>query len=358
VTHAHRELAAGDAKLKVCSVPLRVDQRVVGVLLVEQSSDQPVEVGTVELLQATMDLVSPVLEVRRTDDRSIALRTWDWSVKTAAWAVGPKHTVWKAAAVLVFVVSVLMVFVKTPYRVGAVMEVQPYQPRTVSVPFDGKIKLVGEGIEPGAKVKAGDVLAELDTTEMQLRELDAASQIVQAEKEADEAMKKNDQSQAQRATAKADQARAQLALWKTRIEQARLTAPISGSVIAGDVKDKVGATVQLGQALFQIADTSDVIVLARVDDRDIALIKEGMTGQVAAKAKPGEKFDFVVERIVPLSQPKEGKNLFEVRARLTQAPAWFKPGMEGQARFNSERHSLAWIASRRVLDQLKVWLWW
>jgi hypothetical protein len=358
VTHAHRELAAGDAKLKVCSVPLRVDQRVVGVLLVEQTSDANVEVGTVELLQATMDLVTPVLEVRRTDDRSIALRTWDWMVKTAAWAVGPKHTVWKAAAVLVFVVSVLMVFVKTPYRVGAAMEVQPYLPRTVSVPFDAKIKSVGPGIEAGAKVKAGDLLLELDTTEMQLRLLDAQSQIVQAEKEADEAMKKGDQAQAQRATAKADQARAQQELWRTRISQSRLTAPISGSIIAGDVKDKVGATVQLGQALFQIADTSDVIVLARVDDRDIALIREGMTGQVAAKAKPGEKFDFTVERIVPLSQPKEGKNLFEVRARLKEAPAWFKPGMEGQARFDSERHSLAWIASRRVLDQLKVWLWW
>lgn len=358
VTHAHRELAAGDAKLKVCSVPLRVDQRVVGVLLVEQTADAPVEVGTVELLQATMDLVSPVLEVRRTDDRSIALRTWDWMVKTAAWAVGPKHTVWKAVGAAVLVASVLLVFVQVPYRVGAAMEVQPYLPRTVSVPFDAKIKSVTPGVEPGARVNAGDLLVELDSTEMQLRALDSASQIVQAEKEADEAMKKGDQSQAQRAQAKADQARAQLDLWKTRIDQSHITAPISGSIIAGDVKDRVGATVQLGQAMFQIADTSDIIVLARVDDRDIAFIKEGMTGQVAAKAKPGEKFDFTVERIVPLSQPKEGKNLFEVRARLADAPAWFKPGMEGQARFNTERHSIAWIASRRVLDQLKVWLWW
>ncbi|NDD63459.1 MAG: diguanylate phosphodiesterase, partial [Acidobacteria bacterium] len=82
------------------------------------------------------------------------------------------------------------------------------------------------------------------------------------------------------------------------------------------------------------------------------------TGQITAKARPGEAFDFEVERIVPLSQAKEGKNLFEVRGRLKQTAAWFRPGVEGLAKFNTESRSLAWIASRRILDQLKLWLWW
>lgn len=358
ITHAHRELAAGDAKLKLCSIPLRVDQRVVGVVLVEQTADAPIDVATVELLQAAMDLVSPVLEVRRTDDRNIALRTWDWTRKTAAWAVGPRHTVWKLVGLAVFALSLSLVFIRVPYRVSAAMEIQPYLPRTVSVPFDAKIRAIGDGVEAGAKVTAGQLLVELDSSEMKLRALDAEGEIVQAEKEADEAMKKGEQSQAQRALAKADQARAQLELWRTRIDQSRITAPIDGSIIAGDVKDKVGATVELGQAIFQVADTSNLIVLARVDDRDIAMIAEGMTGQVATKARPGEPFDFVVERIVPLSQPKDGKNLFEVRGRLEKVPAWFRPGMEGLAKFNTQRRSLAWIGSRRILDQLKLWLWW
>jgi hypothetical protein len=358
VTHAHRELAAGDAKLKVCSVPLRLEQKVVGVLLVEHTGDGALTVSTVELLQASMDLVAPVLDVRRSDDRIIALRTWDWAVKTAAWAVGPKHTVWKAAGVLVTLVVMLMIFVHVPYRVSAAMEVQPRSPRIVSIPFDGKIKSVAEGVEAGSKVAQGQELATLDTSEMLLRSLDAQSEIVQAEKEADEALKKGDQASAQRATAKADQARAQLGLWQHRIDQARMLSPISGTIIAGDLKEKVGATVELGAAIFQIADLNDMIVVARVDDRDIALIREGMTGQITAKARPGESFDFEVERIVPLSQAREGKNLFEVRGRLKQTAAWFRPGVEGLAKFNTERRSLAWIASRRIMDQLKLWLWW
>jgi hypothetical protein len=32
--------------------------------------------------------------------------------------------------------------------------------------------------------------------------------------------------------------------------------------------------------------------------------------------------------------------------------------MEGQAKFDGPTRTLAWIASRRVLDTLRVWLWW
>lgn len=358
VTHAHRDLASGDAKLRVCSVPLRLEQRVVGVLLVEHTQDGALDIGTIELLQAAMDLVAPVLDVRRSDDRMIALRTWDWTVKTAGWAVGPKHTVWKMVGMLVLVASLLLIFVRVPYRVSAAMEVQPRQPRIVSIPFDGKIKSVAEGIEAGTRVSQGQELAVLDTSEMQLRALDAQAEIVQAEKEADEALKKGDQASAQRAGAKADQARAQLGLWQYRIEQSRLLSPISGTIIAGDLKEKVGATVELGAPVFQVADLSDMIVVAKVDDRDIALIREGMTGEITAKARPSDAFPFVVERIVPLSQAQEGKNLFEVRAKLEKTAPWFRPGVEGLAKFNTEERSLAWIASRRILDQLKLWLWW
>ena len=53
-----------------------------------------------------------------------------------------------------------------------------------------------------------------------------------------------------------------------------------------------------------------------------------------------------------------GQNAFEVRCKLSNTPAWFRPGMEGQARFNTQNRSIAWIASRRIIDTLKVWLWW
>jgi hypothetical protein len=37
---------------------------------------------------------------------------------------------------------------------------------------------------------------------------------------------------------------------------------------------------------------------------------------------------------------------------------WFRPGMEGIAKFNTPERSLIGIVSRRIVDQLRLWLWW
>lgn len=358
VVHAHRELAASDARLRVVSLPLRVEQRVLGVLLVESTEGTRLDIGAIELLQAALDLVSPVLEIRRSDDRNLALRAVDSSRRAAAWLVGPRHTGWKVAGVALMLATLASIFIRVPYRVSAPMTIEPREPRTVSVPFDGVIRDLGPGIEPGAKVEKGQMLAQLDTTELELNVLDAKAALLQAVKQADEALKKNDLAEYQQATAKGDQSRAKIALLENRLARAKVTAPLSGVIIAGDLRDKVGASVQTGQALFQIADLADMTVVAKVDDRDIALIRPDMTGQIATKADPAQTFDFTVERIVPLSEAQEGKNAFQVRARLLKTAPWFRPGMEGQAKFNAPERSLLGIASRRIVDQLRLWLWW
>ena len=74
--------------------------------------------------------------------------------------------------------------------------------------------------------------------------------------------------------------------------------------------------------------------------------------------------ELVLETIVPSAQAKEGKNTFEVRAKLLppasnefDARKNISPGMEGIANLDTERHSLMWIASRRVVDAVRLWLW-
>lgn len=358
VVHAHRELAAADARLKVTSLPVRVDDRVIGVVTIETTQAGTVELSTLELLQAALDLVAPVLRVRYNDDRWLYERAYDSMLKAGVWLVGPKHTLWKLAGIAIVVATLCAIFIRIPYRVGAPMSLEPREPRTISVPFDGVLRTLGPGIEPGATVAAGDVLAEMDTTELVLNSLDAQAQLTEAAKKADEALKKNELAEAQQAQAKADQAKAKLDLYTDRMSRAKLRSPIAGKIIAGDVKDRVGSTVQIGQSVFQIADLSDMVVTIKVDDRDISFIKEGMTGEFTTKADPAREFPFVVEKIVPLSQAKDGTNSFVIRAKLQQAAAWFRPGMEGIAKFNTEKRSLAWIAGRRVVDQLRLWLWW
>lgn len=363
VTHSHRELAASDAGLKVASMPLRVvdaeGERLIGVVLAEAGSAVRLDPATVELVQATLDLVAPVLAVRHSDDRSIAARTRDWTIKTAAWAVGPRHTVWKAAGVLASAALLFVLFFRTTYRVSAPMGLEPRERRTISMPFDGTLATLEPGAEPGAKVSKGQVLARLDTRELTLAALEAESQIVQFEKQADEALKKGDMAENVQLRARADQSRARRDIMRSQLDRSVVTAPLDGQIIAGDLRSKVGAAVKVGEKLFEVAAPGDLEVVAYVDDRDIGLVHVGQTGEISPKAAPSLAVPFVTETVVPASTAREGKNVYEVRGRLTrELPPELLPGVEGQARFNTERRSLAWIASRRIVDQLRIWLWW
>ncbi len=362
IVHAHRELAAGNAKLKLCSLPLRIDDDIAGVVLLEASSDQPIDLGTVELLQAAMDLVAPVLRLRRSDDRMLPVRAWDSTVKAAAWAVGPKHTVWKAAGIALLAAMIFVTLYTKTYRVGADATLEPRLRRIVSAPFDGQLRRLMPGIEPGAQVKQGDVLAEFDVTEYQLSLASANAKLYQAEKAEAAARMEGDQSKVATYKEQAAAARAEAEAYRYRIERSQIVAPIDGEIIGGDLKERVGSTLKLGDPLFQIASMDEFVVVAKVDERDIALVREafgerGGKGQIATRTRPAEPFDVVIERIVPLAQPAEGKNVFEVRGKLVGSADWLRPGMEGVAKFDTEERSLLWIGTRRIIDVIRMWWW-
>jgi multidrug resistance efflux pump len=362
IVHSHRELAAGNAKLKLCSLPLRIDDDVVGVVLLEASSDQPIDLNTVELLQAAMDLVAPVLRLRKSDDRLLAVRAWDSTVKTAAWAVGPKHTVWKAAGLALLAAMIFVTLYTKTYRISADATLEPRIRRIISAPFDGQLKRLMPGIEPGAQVKQGQVLAELDITEYLLSLASANAKLYQAEKAASSARQERDQGKVASYEEQAKAAKAEADAYRYRIERSQIIAPIDGEIIAGDLKERVGSTLKLGDPLFQVASLEEFVVVAKVDERDIALVREafankGGKGQIATRTRPSEPFDVIVERIVPLAQAAEGKNIFELRGKLVGSAPWLRPGMEGVAKFDTEERSLLWIGTRRIIDTVRMWWW-
>ncbi|MFN7337621.1 MAG: HlyD family efflux transporter periplasmic adaptor subunit, partial [bacterium] len=150
-----------------------------------------------------------------------------------------------------------------------------------------------------------------------------------------------------------------LELLNEQIARSSIRSPIDGRIVTGDLRDRVDSAVKLGDNLIEVADLSKKMAIVRVSDQDIGLVSIGQTGEITPKSDPSREFAFVVNRIVPLAQAVEGENSFEVYCELTEElPDSYRPGMEGQAKFNGERHSLAWIASRRVIDTARVWLWW
>ena len=333
VTVAHRELASSDAHLKVTSLPLRDGDETLGVVTIESAKPgQAIDLRTLELLQATMDLVAPVMRLRASDDRPIPARLVDELRKAGAWAVGPKHTLWKIAGIAVMLAFLFVTVFSVPYRVEAEVQLRPVDRRVIATPFEGIVREVMPEAEAGKKVEEGQLLALLDTSELELNAVEARQAMNQALAQAAEAMRKGNGAEQQQAEAKAAQSRARLDLFERRIASAELRAPITGTILAGDLTDRVGARLEVGEALFEIAPLEDMRVIAEVDDRDIGLViramEEGtMTGSIATKAYPDRRFPLEVERVVPMAQAQEGKNSFLVYARLKGSAGWMCPGM-------------------------------
>lgn len=381
IVHAHRELAAGNAKLKVCSLPLRAtdvvpgtaqttEEQVIGVLTIESAGDRAIDISAIELVQAALDLVAPVLKIRRSDDKNLALRTWDSAIRAGAWAVGPRHTVWKLVSVIVFAAACFVTFYKMTYRPGADAALDPRNKRIVSMPFEGIIKQLAPGVEAGKVVKAGETLIDLDTQEWRLGMADAEGRVYQAQLQAAAARQAKDPGKAAQAEAQEKQARAAVAQYQYRLDKARITAPISGLIIAGDLKERVGSTMKTGDFMLQIAETDDIVCVAKLDERDIAMVRKAFDegrgkGSVATKGLPAEPLTFTIEQIVPQAVATEGKNVFEVRCRIDQTPEnaavlqklRLVAGVEGEAKFDTERRSLLWIGTRRIIDAIRLWWW-
>jgi len=79
----------------------------------------------------------------------------------------------------------------------------------------------------------------------------------------------------------------------------------------------------------------------------------------SVSALPDESLSFTVEKITPVSTPKDGRNFFRVEARLATPSAQLRPAMEGVGKIEIDRRRLVWIWTREAVDwvRLKLWAW-
>jgi hypothetical protein len=128
-------------------------------------------------------------------------------------------------------------------------------------------------------------------------------------------------------------------------------------VVSGDLSQAIGAPVERGKVLFEVAPLETYRVLLEVDERDIAEVAEGQQGHLALSALPHETLPFTVSRLIPVATARQGRNYFRVEGRFAQTPERLRPGMEGIGKITIERRLLMRIWSQPVVDWLRLQLW-
>jgi hypothetical protein len=116
-------------------------------------------------------------------------------------------------------------------------------------------------------------------------------------------------------------------------------------IVAGDLRRSLGQPVGRGQLLFEIALGGPLRAEILVLDEHAPAVQPGQRVRLAPAAEPNRRREAVVERVRPMAELVDGRNVFRVIARLedTQQEG-LRPGMEGWARIETGRTTwLAWL---------------
>jgi multidrug resistance efflux pump len=154
-----------------------------------------------------------------------------------------------------------------------------------------------------------------------------------------------------------DQTEAELRLVEDKITRTKLYAPFSGVVVVGDLSQSLGAPVETGQVLFEVAPLEGYRVVLEVDEHEVAGLNVGMTGHMVIAALPKTHLPISIHNIVPVAVSGEGRNFFRVEASLDEPHSALRPGMQGVAKVEIGQRNMLWIWTHGVIDRLRLWAW-
>ncbi len=353
VLRAHEKLAQGHGSAAVLTVPLTRMGEGVGALCLERS--RPFTNEDIELAEGLAALLGPLTEIQRAAERGPVERTWEAMRDVWFRFVGPGHAAWKLAGLVIALATIFFSFATGTYRVAADTRVEGAIQRALAAPFEGYI---GEAAKrPGDLVKQGEAVARLEDRDLQLERMKLSSRREQLYKQYREALANHERSDIRVIGSQVEQADAELAIVEEKLARTAISAPFDGVVVSGDLTQKLGAPVQRGDVLFEIAPLEDYRVVLKVDERDIRDVAAGQHGELLLQSMPSDRQPITVARVTPVSTPEDGRNYFRVEAKLDRGIERLRPGMEGVAKVEVGDRKLIWIWTRYLLDWMRLQVW-
>ena len=158
-------------------------------------------------------------------------------------------------------------------------------------------------VQEGNKVKTGDILAWMSSTERAAL-IDAAQ----------------------------EQGEAALKYWQEVYKPISLLSPINGEVIVATTQP--GQTVTTTDGVVVLSD--QLIVRAQVDETDIGKIKLGQSAVISLDAYPNTKIKAKVDHIYYESKTVNNVTIYAVDLIVEEVPAFFRSGMNATVDFTEK----------------------
>jgi multidrug efflux pump subunit AcrA (membrane-fusion protein) len=341
----------------VLTIPLARGDMTFGAVTLERFTGSAFSDNEIALADALGAAVTPVLIDKRARDRALPVIAAQRLGRGVSHVVSLKLLAATAAVAAVIAAAAYLATAESDYSIHARAQIQGEIRRVINAPFDGYLSAAS--VRAGAVVKQGDVLAEMQDSDLAIERLRHVAERRQHEAELDRALAKDDLAAVNIARAQMAAEDAQIDLDDQMLARTQIRAPFDGVVVAGDLSQAIGRPVARGDSLFELAPLDRYRVSMVAEEADVADVKVGAPGELLLTALPDRPLAFTVTAVTPVARTADGGNGFEVQGALQDTPPALRPAMEGTAKVDAGRRRLVWIWTHKVLDwaRLTIWRW-
>lgn len=302
-------------------------------------------------LAAVMALHARVVDTMPALIKALAERMNPWR----AWQTKRR---WPRVLAVVCVALMLAALWTRPHQIDAPVSIEALSQRAVVAPFDGFVAAAER--RAGEHVAQGDTLARLNDRALRLEQQRWLGQQDEFEKQYRQALARREQAEANIFAAQLAQAKAQLALVEERLQQTDLRAPIAGIIVEGDLSRALGAPVQQGKVLFEVAPLNAYRAVFRLSARDLAFLDQNQQGELQLKAFPQQRWRVSISQRAAIYHQDASSSWYRVEAQLEGSTEALRPGMEGWGKITVGERSVLWLLGHQLLDwwRVQIWRWW
>lgn len=344
--------ANGDA---VASFPLFLQGEIIAIVSVRNSVPQGLTKSLIEKLAAEMASYGPMLALCRIASRGLVSHVLE-SIshgKDRLLGGGSRKTLIKMfiAACMLF----WLFFGSLTYSFTVPCMIRATEQRVISCPRDGV--LADLFVRPGDRVRAGQLIAMLNDQEDVLRRHSIKAEIDTLDALIDKALEDRDSGQIRIHKAQKRTLTAQLAEIEQNIKSAQIRAPHAGVILEGDLREKLGSRLRIGEAMFTLAGRSDIAIVLEIPEHLILDARKSQSVAFASSANPEERIELSELKFAPSGTVVDGMNVFLAESVTTSLTSDLTPGMEGYAHLDIGPRAPWWVLSHRILNWFRLRFW-
>ncbi len=339
----------------VVSIPLIGTSGAFGAITLESANNKPLNHSSVKTFEYITQLISPVLEIKLRDERSLRSRAIESMLNLIGSIVGAAYLKMKIMLAAVLGLLLTLSTFSGNYEVTAPSIIEGAVRQILIAPQDGHIKQ--------ALVRAGDdvvkeqVIALLDDRTLQLELKKWLGERKQFEKKFQNALAQKERTEIGILKAQLNQVDAEIQKISEAIERLQIKAPFDGVIVSGDLSQSLGSPVKIGQLLYEVAPLEQYRVILEVNEYDIGALELDKPGTLIVAAFPDLPLVLSIDQIVPLAVNSNSGNFFRVEASLEKPSELLRPGMRGIAKVSAGEHKLLWIMTHALIDRIRLWAW-